>query len=383
MTPEQRARETIDAMLTASDWIVQTKDKINLAASRGVAITELYNVQHFASNKLDPVARVCITTIQRLDSMLKGEAELPEDMDEKSGFEIADALYREHVPKTLIYAKDDSHADDIVEIVLFMRSVRSRTFFEQMKGRGVRVISETELQAVTPDAKNKTHFVIVDAVGVCERDKTDSRPLERKRSVPFEKLLEAIALGNRQEDVVSSLAGRLARLERQLDKTEHGEVQQLSGGKPLAQLTAALVDALNPDRAVEAAKAATALAYGERTAAQVEQAGAKLVHDAIAPLANNPPLRNKLIALQKAKEQTIDTVSQDQVIAAGFDAAAKEKAAALMKSFRDHIATSLSIEPDDFDYAPFSQRGGLGKAHQLFGEELPELLEELNMVLAA
>jgi type I restriction enzyme, R subunit len=50
---------------------------------------------------------------------------------------------------------------------------------------------------------------------------------------------------------------------------------------------------------------------------------------------------------------------------------------------RDHIATSLSIEPDDFDYAPFSQRGGLGKAHQLFGDKLLPLLDELNQTLAA
>ena len=56
-------------------------------------------------------------------------------------------------------------------------------------------------------------------------------------------------------------------------------------------------------------------------------------------------------------------------------------------------ATSLSNEPDDFDYAPFlvspkpgeggNQRGGLGKANQLFGEQLPKLLDELNEVLAA
>jgi type I restriction enzyme R subunit len=46
-------------------------------------------------------------------------------------------------------------------------------------------------------------------------------------------------------------------------------------------------------------------------------------------------------------------------------------------------ATSLSIEPDDFDYAPFGLRGGLGKAHQPFGEQLPKLLDELNEVLAA
>jgi len=50
---------------------------------------------------------------------------------------------------------------------------------------------------------------------------------------------------------------------------------------------------------------------------------------------------------------------------------------------KTHFVTSLSIEPDDFDYAPFSQQGGLGKAHQLFGEQLPKLLDELNKVLAA
>ena len=50
---------------------------------------------------------------------------------------------------------------------------------------------------------------------------------------------------------------------------------------------------------------------------------------------------------------------------------------------RDHIATSLSIEPDDLELSPFNQRGGLGKAHQLFGADLPKMLEELNEVLAA
>ena len=56
---------------------------------------------------------------------------------------------------------------------------------------------------------------------------------------------------------------------------------------------------------------------------------------------------------------------------------------AWLELIRDHIATSLSIEANDFNYAPFSQRGGLGKAHQLFGNELPRLLDELNEVLAA
>lgn len=50
---------------------------------------------------------------------------------------------------------------------------------------------------------------------------------------------------------------------------------------------------------------------------------------------------------------------------------------------RDHIATSLSIEPEDFEFAPFNQQGGLGRAAQLFGDDLPNLLHELNEVLAA
>ena len=107
-----------------------------------------------------------------------------------------------------------------LEVLLFMRPVKSRVLFEQMLGRGTRVISPTDLQAVTPDAPRKTHFVIVDAVGVVEQAKVDTQTLERKRSVPFDKLLEAVALGARDEDTLTSLAGRLARLERTLTRAE-------------------------------------------------------------------------------------------------------------------------------------------------------------------
>ena len=60
-----------------------------------------------------------------------------------------------------------------IECVFFMRNVKSAGFFEQMKGRGVRVISPDKLKVVTPSAKAKDRFIIVDAVGVCEQDKTD------------------------------------------------------------------------------------------------------------------------------------------------------------------------------------------------------------------
>ncbi len=166
---------------------------------------------------------------------------------------------RTEVPKTLVFAKTDLHADDIVRVIreefgkgnefcqkitskttgkkpedllsefrnsyhpriavtvdmiatgtdvkaleclLFMRNINSASYFEQMKGRGCRIIGGDDLQAVTPDARHKTHFVIVDAVGVCEKDKTSSKPLDRKPSVPLEKLLQMAAQGMVHPDLV-------------------------------------------------------------------------------------------------------------------------------------------------------------------------------------
>lgn len=50
---------------------------------------------------------------------------------------------------------------------------------------------------------------------------------------------------------------------------------------------------------------------------------------------------------------------------------------------RDHIAANLSIEADDFELPPFTQEGGLGKVHQIFGDNLNTIIEELNETLAA
>ena len=97
-----------------------------------------------------------------------------------------------------------------VEVVFFMRNVRSRNFFEQMKGRGVRTISSTEFNAVTPDAKDKERFFIVDAVGVTEGGLSESYSLDRQPSVAFDKLLDMVAMGGRDPDMLSSLASRLA-----------------------------------------------------------------------------------------------------------------------------------------------------------------------------
>ena len=305
------------------------------------------------------------------------------------------------VPKTLIFAKDDSHAEDIVHIcrevfgkgndfckkityktyntetkryeksenliqefrtspqlriavtvdviatgtdikplecLIFLRDVKSRVYFEQMKGRGTRVLSPTDLQAVSgAEAHAKTHFVIVDAVGVCESDKTDSRPLEKKPGVSFDKLLLGVAFGKRDEDSLTSLASRLARLDRELKSEQRKQIAELSGGATLSQLANQLLDAIDPDKI-----AAQALTIGEpvegRTPTKEEFAAAReiLAAKACAPF-DNPDLRNTLAQLKTQSEQTIDKVTIDSVIEQGFSAAAKEKAESLTRDFRAYI----------------------------------------------
>jgi type I restriction enzyme R subunit len=383
-----------------------------------------------------------------------------------------------------------------------------------MKGRGTRVLTPTDLQAVSgADADAKTHFVIVDAVGVCESDKTDSRPLDRQPTAKLPQLLLGVALGKRDEDTLTTLAARLARLDRAVTPEQRRELSAVTGGPTLSELSAALLRAVDQD-VIEATAKALARPTGapadswlpEPTSEQVGAARKALVGQACAPF-ENPAVRDALSDVKREIEQTIDEVTLDTVVGQGFDAAAKEKATSLLRSFRDyiesnkaeitalqilfsrpyrqrltepmlkelekklrdnhaawtedrlweafktatpeqvkgrsqvgrfadlvalvgfaleqqpvlepfaesvrrrfdvwiaqkatagemyshdqltwlelirdHIATSLSIEPDDFGYAPFNQRGGLGKAHQLFGTQLSGLLDELNEVLAA
>jgi len=694
----------------------QTKKEFQqyITPDDGRKFTELYNIQHLTSNTIDPVSRVCITTIQRLYSMLRGEEEFDAELEEYSAFDISfneepkevcynskipvetfdfivtdechrsiynlwrqvleyfdsfiigltatpskqtfgffnqnlvmeysheravadgvnvgyevyrikteiteqgskveaghyidkrdkltrkirweklndDMEYapssldrdivspdqirtiiktfkaklfaeifpgRHEVPKTLVFAKDDSHAEDIVHIIreefgkgndfckkitykttgekpeeliaafrnsynpriavtvdmistgtdvkpleclLFMRQVRSRSFFEQMKGRGTRTISRTDFNAVTPDGIDKTHFIIVDTVGVCEGDKTDSKPLERKRTVSFDKILTAVALGNRDEDTISTLAGRLARLDREIDLKEKEEVKLISG-QSLKELINNLLDSIDMDKKLD--KAQEMFNREDPSCEEIKKAEEELLDIACSPF-DSPALRNKLIDLRRSHEQIIDTVSKDCVISAGFDV--KEHSETVIKTFKkfiednkdeltalqviyskpygkrhltykqikelaeaiekppynlapdllwqayerlerskvkgaapqklltdiisllrftlgecemlepfsdtvnerfnfwiseqkktgktfnkeqmewllmikDHISASLSIEMEDFEFAPFHDKGGPVKVYRLFGPDLDRILEELNEVLAA
>ncbi len=468
--------------------------------------------------------------------------------------------HRREVPKTLIFAKTDLHADDIVKIVreefgkgndfcqkitckttgrkpedlindfrnspnpriavtvdmiatgtdvkaleclMFLRNIKSASYFEQMKGRGCRIISSDELQQVSGKAKHKTHFVIVDAVGVCEQDKTNSKPLDRQPYVPLEKVLKAVSLGMVHPDVVSTLAARLARLQNQFSDSQLEEIAAIAG-QSLPSLTANLFESIDPDVTDRLARERfNILPDGEPTEAQLDAVEGDRMTEALSPFLD-PQLREAILSAKTLIEQVIDEVTQDELISAGFDAGAKDKAQAILQDFRaflddhrdqieaiqilysrpyraglryrqvkelaaalqrpplmlsapqqqlwklfeavepervrgkggkalvdliaivrhalhpdeplvpvaeviearyqewlsekapflpdqqawldaikNHIATSLSIEQDDFVETPFAQMGGLGRVYDLFGDRLPSLLEELNDRLAA
>ena len=298
-----------------------------------------------------------------------------------------------HVPKTLIFAKTDSHADDIVQIVrqefglgnlgavkityksgdsgnspeellqrfrtsyetriavtvdmiatgtdvkpiecvVFMRMVRSRNFFEQMKGRGVRVMDPDDLRVVTPDAQAKERFVLVDAVGVTETDLSDTVPLERKHGVGFDRLLNLIGLGDISENVVSSVASRLARLDKRITQTDRREVEQVAG-TGLSDLARRMVDALDPDRHYQAAQIAADTDEPNRE--QITAAREEMIRAAVQPLAGNPQLREKLIEVRRSYEQIIDTATKDRVLSGEFSRDATDRAKATVEWFRQFI----------------------------------------------
>jgi type I restriction enzyme R subunit len=223
-----------------------------------------------------------------------------------------------------------------LEILFFLRDVRSLNYFEQMKGRGVRIISPDDLRGVTPDAAAKDRFVIVDAVGVTDHPLVETRPLERKPAVSLEKLLEAVALGSTDADLVSSLASRLARLDRRMSHAESEAVRSAAHGVELTAIIHGLVDAVDPDCHEEAGRQATGLDTPPPEA--IEAAARRLISDATKPIRGNPAFRQTIASVQKSHEQVVDIVSKDEVTFSGFSQDAKDKALALTKEFEQYLA---------------------------------------------
>lgn len=297
--------------------------------------------------------------------------------------------HRKEVPKTLIFAKTDSHADDIVQIVreefgegndfcqkitysvqnaeavlssfrndyypriavtvdmiatgtdvkpieclLFMRDVRSRNYFEQMKGRGTRVLSKDDLQKVTPSAtENKDHFVIVDAVGVTESKKTETRTLERKPTVSMKELMMNIALGARDEDTLTSLANRVIRLSCKMERSEHKQFRE-TVGKSAEQVAEGLLNAFDED--IIHAKACTENGTVSPTPEQSTKAQKELIKQAVEPF-QKPEVRDFIENVRRNHDQIIDSVNLDKVLFAGYSANREENADRVISTFKDFI----------------------------------------------
>ena len=357
---------------------------------------------------------------------------------------------REIVPKTLIFAKDDTHAEDIVrtvrevfgrgddfcqkityrsdkpeelirrfrtqlnpriavsvdmistgtdikplECLVFMRAVRSSGYFEQMIGRGVRTINPEDLRAVTGDSEAKTHFIIVDAVGICESIKTDSQARPGDPSTPPEPNGAPPRDPNQIIDGVS----------------EDQVIETGCDDRNFTQVTAvihAFKDFINQN-------------VGELLALQmlcrVPEAQGALTEDDLKTLEvallqhSNSLSRESLWVAYKRRspesvrgemEQCADLISLVR-FAIGYHLFLEPFSATVNRNFeewlegkdfnaeqhkwlemiRDHIATSLDIRMEDFELAPFAEHGNGVKVYELFGDDLDNILTDFTEKLVS
>nr|WP_309504542.1 DEAD/DEAH box helicase family protein [uncultured Roseovarius sp.] len=294
---------------------------------------------------------------------------------------------RKELPKTLIFAKTDSHADDIIQTVrqefgegndfcrkitngaknpksslsafrndyypriavtvdmiatgtdvkpleclIFMRDVKSKNYFEQMKGRGTRVLKPDDLKKVSPSAQAKTHYVIVDAVGVTKSLKTASQPLDTKPSIPFKDLAMGLMMGDRSEETVSSLAARLSRLDNKLGADDQEKIAT-EAGTSLTAIVRDLFDAIDPDKVEADAKAA---GHPEPDDAAMNAA----LEERIKQAANvfTGPLITLMDTIRRDNEQTIDHDNLDTLLRAEWAGDVAENAKQIAQEFEEYLA---------------------------------------------
>ncbi len=297
---------------------------------------------------------------------------------------------RKEVPKTLVFAKNDSHADDVIKIIreefgegnefckkvtykskedpkstlasfrndfypriavtvdmiatgtdvkpleclIFMRDVKSKNYFEQMKGRGTRTLDYDNLRKVTPSATtNKQCYILIDAVGVTKSNKTDSRPLERKPFTSLKNLMLQIAMGDRDDDTLTSVAGRLIKLDKILTPKEKDEVASIAG-LPLNKIAENMLNAFDEDVIDETAKCEFGDIELEKD--QIEQVQQQLAEKACEPI-YDAKLREYILDVKKTHEQVIDDVNLDKVIFAGWGVDREKRAEQTIQNFRKFI----------------------------------------------
>ena len=351
---------------------------------------------------------------------------------------------RQTVPKTLIFAKDDSHAEDIVQIVrevfakgddfcekityrsdkpedlirrfrtqfnpriavsvdmistgtdikpleclVFMRAVQSSGYFEQMIGRGVRTINTDDLHAVTSDAPAKTHFIIVDAVGVCESVKTDSQPRSGEPSVtepngPRERdpnqLLDNVSVDRViQTGFDPRSFTQVTTVIHDFKRFINEHIDELAALQILCQRSGAQ-GTLTEDNLKELEHAL------QQHSNSLSRESLWFAYERVFPtkVLGNTEQRTDIISLVRFAmgynlylepfNATVKRRYEEWITDKNFTSEQRE----WLEMIRDHIATSLDIRISDFEYTPFAERGNGAKVYQLFGENLDDILMDLT-----
>ncbi len=297
------------------------------------------------------------------------------------------------VPKTLIFAKTDSHAEDIIKIVreefgeenkfckkityrsdedpksvlkqfrssyypriavtvdmiatgtdirplevlIFMRDVKSRSYYEQMKGRGTRTENFEDMKKVSMTVKlSKDHFVIVDAIGVEQSQKTDSRPLERAPGLSLKDVMNNIVIGqDTSDDMLTTLANRLIRLDRQINDKEKATFMAKTDGLSINHLVKKLLNAYNPDTLEQIENKIRKEKLGEAPLsieAAIDAEKQKLIDDAV-QVFNKPDVRQYILDVRKKYDQIIDVVNLDSIVQSGWVKDTEAVATATVQDF--------------------------------------------------
>lgn len=366
-------------------WYVDRRDKLTRKKRWQQEDEDTQYVRNDLDKKVVNVSQIR-NIVKEYKRALKYEI-FPNRVDKNGEYEV---------PKTLVFAKTDSHADDIIkiireefdegndfckkvtykatedpksvlnrfrnsyypriavtvdmiatgtdvkplEVLLFMRDVKSINYFEQMKGRGTRTISSDKLREVSATATSKTHFIIVDAVGATKSKKTDSRPLERKPTVALKDLLGAVTMGVEEEDLFLSLANRLIRLDKQITEKEEDKLLEYSGGKNLKQITKELLSAFDVDEIEAKAQERIAkIPTQELTPAHHQTAKEEVQKELITQASStfNGALNTYIDNVRKEHEQIIDTINIDTVTKSEWDKTSLDKANEVVKDFTEYL----------------------------------------------
>lgn len=304
---------------------------------------------------------------------------------------------RKEVPKTLFFAKTDSHAEDIVKMIreefgesnefckkityaseedpksvlsafrneynpriavtvdmiatgtdvkpieclVFMRDVRSKNYFEQMIGRATRTLKQDDLKKVSPSAtQRKMGFIIVDAVGVTTSQKTTARELDRNPSATLKQLMQSVLIGDKDEDTITTLADRLLNLDKTITDKQKEEVAELTDGVTIKDIAQNLLESFDEDVILEKANSSiesdTLIIEEELPQEQREIIVKELVEQAILPI-YKPEFREKVLKLRKKYDQIMDETNLDEVIFADWDSTKAEMNINIIETFKQFI----------------------------------------------